>query len=107
MKKCFFNSSNSQNFLDDAITPQQFMEHVQCNKMYYNFSDTKTHKSGAKVMYFTCGNYGGLVAEKLAQKIMRKERGENVTFGPILIQNVRGEDGKVRTIMFERDKYSE
>ena len=61
-------------------------------------SEEKVHKSGATMCFFTCGRVGGMVAEKLSEKMLNgKEYGT-----PVVSEVIRSDNGEHILIMHEQ-----
>ena len=65
------NSQSNNNFIETV----SLEEMAACNGASINVvpSKDKTHKSGATMCFFACGQVRGMVAEKLSNKMLNNE----------------------------------
>lgn len=102
---------NFSNFKSNSQSNNNFVETVSleemksaCNGANINVypSKEKTHKSGATMCFFACGQVTGMVAEKLSDKMLNsKEYGT-----PVVSEVVRSDNGEHMLIMHEQGENS-
>ena len=102
---------NFSNFKSNNQSNNNFVETVSleemktaCNNAAINVypSKEKTHKSGATMCFFPCGQVTGMVAEKLSDKMLNGE-----TYGtPVVSEVIRSDNGEHMLIMHEQGENS-
>ena len=102
---------NFANFKSNNQSNSNFIETVSleemksaCNGVDINVypSKEKTHKSGAAMCFFACGQVTGMVAEKLSDKMLN-----NKQYGtPVVSEVVRSDNGEHMLIMHEQGENS-
>ena len=93
----FKRQSSNSNFVDTVSLEEM---KAACNGAPIDIapSEEKTHKRGAKLSFFTCGRVGGMVAEKLSEKMLNgKEYGT-----PVVSEVIRSDNGEHMLIMHEQ-----
>ena len=97
---------NFSNFKSNSQSNNNFVETVSleemksaCNGCTINVvpSKEKTHKSGATMCFFACGEIRGMVAEKLSNKMLNNEE-----YGTPVVSEVIMQDGNHMLIMHEQ-----
>lgn len=94
-------TANNSNFVDTVSIEEM---KAACNgaKISVYPSKEKTHKSGATMCFFACGQVTGMVAEKLSDKMLNgKEYGT-----PVVSEVVRSDNGEHMLIMHEQGENS-
>lgn len=101
---------NFSNFKSNNQSNNNFVETVSleemksaCNGANINVypSKEKTHKSGATMCFFACGQVTGMVAEKLSDKMLN-----NKEYGTPVVSEVVMQDGNHMLIMHEQGNNS-
>ena len=93
-----FKRQNSNSNFVDTVSLEEMK--AACNGAPIDIapSEEKTHKSGATMCFFTCGRVGGMVAEKLSEKMLNgKEYGT-----PVVSEVIRSDNGEHMLIMHEQ-----
>ena len=92
----FKRQSSNSNFLDTVSLEEM---KAACNGAPIDIapSEEKKHKSGAIICFFTCGRVGGMVAEKLSEKMLN-----NKPYGTPVVSEVVMQDGNHILIMHEQ-----
>ena len=94
-------TANNSNFVETVSLEEMKAAWNGCNINVYP-SKEKTHKSGATMCFFTCGQVTGMVAEKLSDKMLNgKEYGT-----PVVSEVVRSDNGEHMLIMHEQGENS-
>ena len=97
---------NFSNFKSNSQSNNNFVETVSleemksaCNNAAINVypSKEKTHKSGATMCFFACGQVTGMVAEKLSDKMLNGKE-----YGTPVVSEVVMQDGNHMLIMHEQ-----
>ena len=94
-------TANNSNFVDTVSLEEM---KAACNGASIDVypSKEKTHRSGATMCFFTCGQVTGMVAEKLSDKMLNGE-----TYGtPVVSEVVRSDNGEHMLIMHEQGENS-
>ena len=97
----FKRQSSNSNFVDTVSLEEM---KAACNGATIEIapSEEKVHKSGATMCFFTCGRVGGMVAEKLSEKMLNgKEYGT-----PVVSEVIRSDNGEHMLIMHEQGENS-
>lgn len=102
---------NFANFKSNNQSNSNFIETVSLEEMKAACNDTridvypskeKTHKSGATMCFFACGQTTGMVAEKLSDKILNGKK-----YGtPVVSEVIRSDNGEHMLIMHEQGENS-
>ena len=102
---------NFNNFKSNSQSNSNFIETVSLEEMKSAAngaainvvpSKEKTHRSGATMCFFACGEIRGMVAEKLSDKMLNgKEYGT-----PVISEVVRTDTGEHMLIMHEQGENS-
>ena len=102
---------NFENFKSNSQSNSNFIETVSLEEMKSAAngatinvvpSKEKTHKSGATMCFFACGDIRGMVAEKLSNKMLNGE-----TYGtPVVSEVIRSDNGEHMLIMHEQGENS-
>ena len=94
-------TANNSNFVDTVSLEEM---KAACNNAAINVypSKEKTHKSGATMCFFTCGQVTGMVAEKLSDKMLNGETYST----PVVSEVVRSDNGEHMLIMHEQGENS-
>ena len=89
-------TANNSNFVD-TVSLQEMK--AACNGATINVvpSKEKTHKSGATMCFFACGEVRGMVAEKLSNKMLNGE-----AYDTPVVSEVIMDDGNHMLIMHEQ-----
>ena len=93
----FKRQSSNSNFVDTVSLEEM---KAACNGATIEIapSEEKVHKSGATMCFFTCGRVGGMVAEKLSNKMLNGE-----AYGtPVVSEVIRSDNGEHMLIMHEQ-----
>ena len=102
---------NFSNFKSNSQSNNNFVETVSleemksaCNGADINVypSKEKTHKSGATMCFFACGQVTGMVAEKLSDKMLNRKTYKT----PVVSEVVRSDNGEHMLIMHEQGENS-
>ena len=97
---------NFSNFKSNSQSNNNFVETVSleemksaCNGANIDVypSKEKTHKSGATMCFFACGQVTGMVAEKLSDKMLNGKE-----YGTPVVSEVVMQDGNHMLIMHEQ-----
>ena len=90
----------NSNFVDTVSLEEM---KAACNGATINVvpSENKTHKSGATMCFFACGEVRGMVAEKLSNKMLNGE-----AYGTPVVSEVIMDDGNHMLIMHEQGSNS-
>ena len=94
-------TAKNSNFVDTVSLEEM---KAACNGASINVypSKEKTHKSGATMCFFACGQVTGMVAEKLSDKMLNGE-----TYGtPVVSEVIRSDNGEHMLIMHEQGENS-
>ena len=94
-------TANNSNFVETVSLEEM---KAACNGASIDIapSEEKTHKSGATMCFFTCGQVTGMVAEKLSDKMLNgKEYGT-----PVVSEVIRSDNGEHMLIMHEQGENS-
>ena len=95
------NNQSNSNFIETVSLEEM---KAACNNAVINVvpSKEKTHKSGATMCFFACGEVRGMVAEKLSNKMLNGE-----AYGtPVVSEVVRSDNGEHMLIMHEQGENS-
>ena len=98
----FKSSNQSNNNFVETVSLEEMK--VACNNAAINVypSKEKTHKSGATMCFFACGQVTGMVAEKLSDKMLNgKEYGT-----PVVSEVIRSDNNEHMLIMHEQGENS-
>ena len=90
-------TANNSNFVETVSLEEM---KAACNGATIDVypSKEKTHKSGATMCFFACGQVTGMVAEKLSDKMLNGE-----TYGtPVVSEVIRSDNRKHILIMHEQ-----
>ena len=93
-------TAKNSNFVDTVSLEEM---KAACNGATINVvpSENKTHKSGATMCFFACGEVRGMVAEKLSNKMLNGE-----AYGTPVVSEVIMDDGNHMLIMHEQGSNS-
>ena len=93
-------TAKNSNFVDTVSLEEM---KAACNGATINVvpSKEKTHKSGATMCFFACGEVRGMVAEKLSNKMLNGE-----AYGTPVVSEVIMNDGNHMLIMHEQGNNS-
>ena len=94
-------TAKNSNFVDTVSLEEM---KAACNNATINVypSKEKTHKSGATMCFFACGQVTGMVAEKLSDKMLNNEK-----YGtPVVSEVIRSDNGEHMLIMHEQGENS-
>ena len=91
------NSQSSNNNFLETVSLEEMK--AACNGCTINVvpSKDKTHKSGATMCFFACGEVRGMVAEKLSDKMLNGKE-----YGTPVVSEVVMQDGNHLLIMHEQ-----
>lgn len=91
------NSQSSNNNFLETVSLEEMK--AACNGCTINVvpSKDKTHKSGATICFFACGEVRGMVAEKLSDKMLNGKE-----YGTPVVSEVVMQDGNHLLIMHEQ-----
>ena len=94
------NSQSNSNFIETVSLEEM---KAACNNAAINVypSKEKTHKSGATMCFFACGDIRGMVAEKLSNKMLNNEPYDTPVVSEVVMQ-----DGNHMLIMHEQGSNS-
>ena len=98
----FKSSNQSNNNFVETVSLEEMKS--ACNNAAINVypSKEKTHKSGATMCFFACGQVTGMVAEKLSDKMLNgKEYGT-----PVVSEVIRSDNNEHMLIMHEQGENS-
>ena len=89
-------TANNSNFVETVSLEEM---KAACNGATINVvpSKEKTHKSGATMCFFACGEVRGMVAEKLSNKMLNNE-----SYNTPVVSEVIMNDGNHMLIMHEQ-----
>ena len=102
---------NFSNFKSNSQSNSNFIETVSLEEMKSAAngaainvvpSKEKTHKSGATMCFFACGEIRGMVAEKLSTKMLNGESYDT----PVISEVIRSDNGEHMLIMHEQGENS-
>lgn len=95
------NSQSSNNNFIGTVSLEEMK--AACNGCTINVvpSKDKTHKSGATMCFFACGEVRGMVAEKLSDKMLNDKE-----YGTPVVSEVVMNDGNHILIMHEQGNNS-
>ena len=95
------SQSNSNNNFIETVSLEEMKS--ACNGASINVvpSKDKTHKSGATMCFFACGQVRGMVAEKLSNKMLNNEPYDTPVVSEVVMQ-----DGNHMLIMHEQGSNS-
>lgn len=95
------NSQSSNNNFIETVSLEEMK--MACNGASINVvpSKEKTHKSGATMCFFACGEVRGMVAEKLSTKMLNSESYDTPVVSEVVMQ-----DGNHILIMHEQGNNS-
>ena len=102
---------NFSNFKSNSQSNNNFVETVSleemksaCNGASIDVypSKEKTHKSGATMCFFACGQVTGMVSEKLSNKMLNRKTYKT----PVISEVVRSDNGEHMLIMHEQGENS-
>lgn len=95
------NSQSSNNNFIETVSLEEMK--AACNGCTINVvpSKDKTHKSGATICFFACGEIRGMVAEKLSNKMLNNEAYDTPVVSEVVMQ-----DGNHMLIMHEQGNNS-
>ena len=101
-----FNNFKSNNQLNSNFVETVSLEEMKsaCNNAIIDVypSKEKTHKSGATMCFFTCGQITGMVAEKLSDKMLNGKTYKT----PVVSEVIRSDNGEHMLIMHEQGENS-
>ena len=101
-----FNNFKSSNQSNSNFVETVSLEEMKsaCNNAIIDIypSKEKTHKSGATMCFFTCGQVTGMVAEKLSDKILNGKTYKT----PVVSEVIRSDNGEHILIMHEQGENS-
>ena len=94
-------TANNSNFVDTVSLEEM---KAACNGAAINVvpSKEKTHRSGATMCFFACGQVRGMVAESLSSKMLNSEKYDT----PVVSEVIRNDTGEHMLIMHEQGKNS-
>ena len=97
----FKSSNQSNNNFVETVSLEEMKS--ACNNAAINVypSKEKTHKSGATMCFFACGQVTGMVAEKLSNKMLNNEAYDTPVVSEVVMQ-----DGNHMLIMHEQGNNS-
>ena len=93
-------TANNSNFVD-TVSLEEMKSAVNGAAINVVQSKEKTHKSGATMCFFACGEIRGMVAEKLSNKMLNNE-----TYDTPVVSEVVMQDGNHMLIMHEQGNNS-
>ena len=94
------NNQSNSNFID-TVSLEEMKSAANGAAINVVPSKEKTHKSGATMCFFACGDIRGMVAEKLSNKMLNNEE-----YGTPVISEVIMNDGNHMLIMHEQGSNS-
>ena len=94
------NSQSNSNFID-TVSLEEMKSAANGATINVVPSKEKTHKSGATMCFFACGDIRGMVAEKLSNKMLNGE-----AYGTPVVSEVVMNDGNHMLIMHEQGNNS-
>ena len=94
------NNQSNSNFID-TVSLEEMKSAANGATINVVPSKEKTHKSGATMCFFACGDIRGMVAEKLSNKMLNNEE-----YGTPVISEVIMNDGNHMLIMHEQGSNS-
>lgn len=101
-----FNNFKSNNQSNSNFVETVSLEEMKsaCNNAIIDVypSKEKTHKSGATMCFFTCGQITGMVAEKLSDKMLNGKTYKT----PVVSEVIRSDNGEHMLIMHEQGENS-
>ena len=94
----FKSSNQSNNNFVETVSLEEMKS--ACNNAIIDVypSKEKTHKSGATMCFFTCGQITGMVAEKLSDKMLNGKTYNT----PVVSEIIRSDNGEHMLIMHEQ-----
>ena len=94
----FKSSNQSNNNFVETVSLEEMK--AACNNAIIEVSPSKekTHKSGATMCFFACGQVTGMVAEKLSDKMLNNEAYNT----PVVSEVIRSDNGEHMLIMHEQ-----
>ena len=93
-------TANNSNFVD-TVSLEEMKSAANGAAINVVQSKEKTHKSGATMCFFACGEIRGMVAEKLSNKMLNNE-----TYDTPVVSEVVMQDGNHMLIMHEQGNNS-
>ena len=98
----FKSSNQSNNNFVETVSLEEMK--AACNNAAINVypSKEKTHKSGATMCFFACGQVTGMVAEKLSDKMLNGKTYDT----PVVSEVIRSDNGEHMLIMHEQGENS-
>ena len=93
-------TANNSNFVD-TVSLEEMKSAANGAAINVVQSKEKTHKSGATICFFACGEIRGMVAEKLSNKMLNNE-----TYDTPVVSEVVMQDGNHMLIMHEQGNNS-
>ena len=93
-------TANNSNFVD-TVSLEEMKSAANGAAINVVPSKEKTHKSGATMCFFACGEVRGMVAEKLSNKMLNGE-----AYGTPVVSEVIMNDGNHMLIMHEQGSNS-
>ena len=98
----FKSSNQSNNNFVETVSLEEMKS--ACNNAIIDVypSKEKTHKSGATMCFFTCGQVTGMVAEKLSDKMLNGKTYKT----PVVSEVIRSDNGEHMLIMHEQGENS-
>ena len=95
------NNQSNSNFIETVSLEEM---KSACNNAIIDVypSKEKTHKSGATMCFFACGQVTGMVAEKLSDKMLNGKTYKT----PVISEIIRSDNGEHMLIMHEQGENS-
>ena len=94
------NNQSNSNFID-TVSLEEMKSAANGATINVVPSKEKTHKSGATMCFFACGEIRGMVAEKLSNKMLNNEPYDTPVVSEVVMQ-----DGNHMLIMHEQGSNS-
>ena len=94
-------TANNSNFVD-TVSLEEMKSAANGAAINVVPSKEKTHRSGATMCFFACGQIRGMVAEKLSNKMLNGEPYDT----PVVSEVVRSDTGEHMLIMHEQGQNS-
>ena len=79
-------TANNSNFVD-TVSLEEMKSAANGAAINVVPSKEKTHKSGATMCFFACGQIRGMVAEKLSNKMLNNEPYDTPVVSEVVMQN--------------------
>ena len=80
------NNQSNSNFID-TVSLEEMKSAANGATINVVPSKEKTHKSGATMCFFACGEIRGMVAEKLSNKMLNNEPYDTPVVSEVVMQN--------------------